>query len=338
MNSLERVLATIPGNDTDYQPFMMVNSLFGARLIKCDTFEYYHNPNLYFEGQKAVVEAFDPDLIITPFAFPLEAAAFGSELIFLPNYAPNVKKPIITDLSQIDSLPAIDYENSSIIQYFLKSTNLIYEAYNGQKALVSPIASPCDLPVLLMGTEMWIDTLLFHPKEVEKLMKKMVEHFVQFGNELLANGATILGIPNDFLNFKMVTKKMFETLYPYVEDAFGQIKGPIALHNGGYKVMTVIEQLAKLPNVAALFIENTESFDEARSIVGDKMVLMGNFNGPNFNNYSAERAKEITLKILNNRKNDKHFIFSTSNADIPYDTPVETIRTVVDTIRGFKKY
>ena len=85
-------------------------------------------------------------------------------------------------------------------------------------------------------------------------------------------------------------------------------------------------------------MEPSESFDEARRIIGDEKVLMGNFDGPNFINLSNEKAEEITLKILNNRKNDKHFIFATSNADVPYDTPVETIRTVVNTIRNFKKY
>jgi hypothetical protein len=33
-----------------------------------------------------------------------------------------------------------------------------------------------------------------------------------------------------------------------------------------------------------------------------------------------KRQYEKTLKILNDRKNDKHFIFATSNADIPYET------------------
>jgi len=338
MNSLERVQAAISGDNADYQPYMMVNSLYGARLINCDTVEYYYNPQLYFEGQQAIIETFDPDIILTPFAFPLEASAFGSKLSFKNKYAPNLEKPIITSLSQIEDLPMPCIEDSPIIRYFLQTTNLLTQKYKGEKAFVSPLHSPCDLPCLLMGSEMWIDTLLFHPKHVERIMKKMVEHFVHFGNEYFANGTTILGVPNDFLNPSMVTKKIFDTLYPYIEEAFSQIRGPIAVHNGGYKVMPMIEHLAKLPNVAAIFLENTESFDEARKLIGDELILMGNFNGPIFDNYSPEKAKEITLKILNNRKNDKHFIFSTSNADIPYDTPVETIKAVVETIRSYKKY
>ena len=65
---------------------------------------------------------------------------------------------------------------------------------------------------------------------------------------------------------------------------------------------------------------------------------MGNFDSSNFINLTKEKAETITLKILNNRKDDKHFIFATSTADIPYDTPIDTIKHVVEVIRNFKKY
>jgi len=338
MNSLERILATITGDKTDYQPFTMLLSLYGASLIKSDTSAYYRNADLWFEGQKSVVDIFDPDIVITPFSFPIEAEAFGSELVFLNKYAPNVRKPIITNLSQIDSLPEPDIDKSSSLQFFLKSTDLLYENYTGNKAIGAPIHSPADLPALLMGMEMWIDTLFFHPKEVEKMMERTVTHFVRMGNELIKRGATFLVIPVNFTTPMIITEKIFKHLLPYLENAFRQIKGPIVIHNGGSKLMPFIHHFAELPNVIAFVLEPTESFDEARRIVGEKTVLMGNLDGPNFVNLSNHKAKEITLKILNNRKNDKHFIFATSNADIPYNTPVETIQTVVETIRGFKKY
>ena len=338
MNSLERILATVTGDDADYQPFTMLLSLYGASLIKSDTFSYYRNPALWFEGQQAVVETFNPDIVISPFSFPIEAEAFGSELVFLNKYAPNVRKPIISSLSQIDSLQRPDFDQSQSIQFFLKAMDLLSENYLEKRAIGSPIHSPADLPALLLGIEMWIDTLLFHPKEVEKMMKKTVDHFVSLGNEFIARGATFLVIPVNFNTPMIITEHIFKKLLPYLEDAFSQIKGPIVIHNGGAKLMPFIDRFAKLPNVIAFVLEPTESFDEARRIIGEKLVLMGNFDGPNFINLTIEKARDVTLKILNNRKDDKHFIFATSNADIPYDTPEETIREVVDVIRDFKKY
>jgi len=165
-----------------------------------------------------------------------------------------------------------------------------------------------------------------------------VEHFVHLGNEFIARGATFLVVPVNFTTPMIITEGIFKKLLPYLEEAFSQIKGPIVIHNGGAKIVPFSDRFAKLSNVIAFVLEPTESFDEARHMIGDKLVLMGNFDGPNFANFTKEQATEVTLKILNDRKDDKHFIFSTSNADIPYLTPTETIRNVVDTIRGFKKY
>ncbi|MDO9510619.1 MAG: uroporphyrinogen decarboxylase family protein [Bacteroidales bacterium] len=338
MNSLERIMATITGEDADYQPFTLLLSLFGASLIKADTHEYYRNPNLWFEGQKAAIDIFDPDILITPFSITLEGEAFGSELVLLNKYAPNIKKPFITDLTQFDQLQAPDFDKSEAIQFLLKATDLIAEKYKETKAIAAPIASPCDTPALLMGVEMWIDTLLFNPKKVELILKKTTEHFVRFGNEYLARGASFLVIPVDITSAAIISEKIFKQLLPYFENTFNQIKGPIVIHSGGTKILPFLDRFAKLPNVIGCVLEHTEKFETARQIVGDKMVLMGNIDGSNFNKFSIEKIKEKTLEILNNRKNDKHFIFASSNADIPYDTPFETIQAVVDTIRNFKKY
>jgi len=337
MNSLERVSAAITGKDTDCQPFTMLLSLYGARLIKAGTREYYLNPQLWFEGQQAVVRTFDPDILISPFSFALEAEAFGSELVLLDHYAPNIRKPIISGLSQISSLPVPDLEQSQSMQFFLKSTGLLAESYNGKKAIGSPIHSPADIPALLMGIEMWIDTLLFHPREVEMLMQKTIAHFVSLGNEFLSRGASFLIVPVNFTTPMMITEKIFQQLLPYLRQAFAQINGPIVIHNGGSKIVPFIDRFARLPNVLAFVLEPGESFDEARRMIGDELVLMGNFDGPDFAKLSPEKAKDITLRILDNRKNDKRFIFATSNADIPFETPVETIRYVADAIRNYRK-
>ncbi len=337
MNSLERIMAAVTGNDADYQPFTMLLSLYGSSLIKCDTVKYYQNPNLWFEGQKAVVETFDPDILISPFSFALEAEAFGCELAFLEKYAPNNKKPIITDLSQIEDLKLPEMDSPGI-QYFLEATSLLSGFAKGTKAIASPIHSPCDIPALLMGLESWIDTLLFQPKYVESLLEKTMEHFVRLGNEFLVKGATFLIVPVNFTNPLMITENILKKLLPYLEKAFSQIKGPIVVHNGGCILQPFLKYFAKLPNVIAFVLDPREKFEEARQIIGNEMVLMGNFDGPGFARLSPDVAKNICLKILDNRKSDKHFIFATANADIPYETSVETIKAVVDTIRNYRKY
>lgn len=338
MNGLERVMAAVTGAEADCQPYTMLFSLYGSSLTQWDSYAYYRNAEKWFEGQLKVIRKFDPDIVITPFSFPIEAEAFGSELIFLNQYAPNVRKPIITDLSQIDQLPEPDLITSPSLQFFLQATDLMAKEFKGKKAIAAPIHSPCDLPALLMGIEGWIDTLFFHPVAVKSMMRKTVDHFVRFGNEFFARGATFLVIPVNFTTPMIVTDQLFMSLLPYLESAFSQLNGPVVIHNGGAKLLPFLHHFAKLPNVIAFVLEPSESFEEARQIIGPDKVLMGNLDGPAIVNLSIEKACTITSSILNDRKDDKHFIFASSNADIPYLTPETTIQSVVDTIRAFKKY
>jgi len=337
MNSIERVMATVTGSEFDRQPFTMLLSLFGASLINAKTDTYYRNPKLWFKGQKAVVDIFDPDIIITPFSFPIEAEAFGSEMVFLNKYAPNIKKPLITDLSQIKEMQLPDLETSPSIQFLLQSTKYMCTTYKGTKAIGSPIHSPSDLPALLMGVEMWIDTLLFHPEEAELILEKTIEQFVNLGNQFLAEGTTFLIVPVNFTNPSIITQKIFLKVLPYLEQAFSKINGPIVIHNGGCILQPFLQYYSKLPNVIAIVLDPREKFTEARKIVGDDLVLMGNLDGPGLEKLTPDQVREKCVKILNDRKDDKRFIFSTSNADIPYNTSIENIKMISHTIKNFSE-
>jgi uroporphyrinogen decarboxylase len=210
--------------------------------------------------------------------------------------------------------------------------------FKGSKAIASVLHSPCDLPALLMGIEMWIDTLLFHPAEVDAILQKTIEHFVTLGNEYLARGASFLVVPVNFTNPMIITNRIFEKLMPYLAEAFRRLNGPVVIHNGGCKILPFISQYARLPNVTAILPEHRESFEEARTVIGANLVLMGNLDGPGIANLTPDEASAATLRILENRKADRHFIFATSNGDIPYDTPGETVVAIARTIRGFKKF
>jgi uroporphyrinogen decarboxylase len=336
MNGLERALAVIEGKPTDRQPYTLLLSLFGARFIEDSFPMFYRDASTWVKGQKKAVELTDPDIVTTPFAFPLEAEAFGSIVTFPDFYAPNIQKPCITDLSQIDNLliPGHDHPN---LRFILETTRLMAQEYGGNKAVASLLFSPCDLPALLLGIEKWIDTLLFEPTHVSTLLNATSQHFVRLANSCLSLGANFVVTTANFTNPTIVTEKMFKGILPWLKAAFEKVNGPIVIHHGGCKLGGFIADFAKLPNVVGIIVDPTDDLSEARKAVGEKLVLMGNLDGPMLEKYSSETAEKICLKILENRKADPHFIFASSNADIGYHTSVEVIKTVVKTIKNFKK-
>ena len=122
MNSLERVMKTVIGEETDRPAYTLLLSLYGAKLTACPTDIYFSRPESYAEGQFAVREKFLPDLLFSPFALTSVGEAFGSEVKYFSNYAPNIKKPAIKnapeflsmDMPGVDSNPKLAFIRNSV--------------------------------------------------------------------------------------------------------------------------------------------------------------------------------------------------------------------------------
>lgn len=124
MNSLERVLAKISGKiSADLPAVTLTLSLYGARLIGSTLLkDYYTMPNLYIEGQTAVKERFNPDILFTPFALTAEGESFGSRVKFFEKNPPNISKSAVKsaedvlkiEMPDVDSHPRLCFIRDAI--------------------------------------------------------------------------------------------------------------------------------------------------------------------------------------------------------------------------------
>lgn len=329
MQAIERVFGTIMGNPVDRTPFTLTASLYGARLTGCQLSEYYSDPEKYFQGQMAVVNEIEPDILFSPFAVVKEAEAFGSVSIYSGNNPPNLKKPAISDHSGISSLQMPDPENHPSLNYLTESTRLIAEQYKGQIPVAAVCTSPTELPALIMGIEAWLETLLFHQEEARQIMELTSRFFVQFANTLLSAGAACIVTLANFSNPTIITRKIAEeTMIPVLKENYAQINGPIIFHHGGPDIIPFLDLYPKLPNLAGVVISPKDSFEETRKIAGNDLTIFGNINGPLLWKATPKIIEKWTNNIIENRKDDSRFIFASSNSDVPYDTPLENIKVI----------
>ena len=335
MNGLERTMAIVSGNSTDRSPYVLLLSLYGAKYINTSFEKYYRNPEVWFEGQKVTIDKFDPDIITSPFAFPLEAEAFGSQVTFPENYAPNIKKPLIKELSEISNLKLPDLNHPSL-KFLIDTVELLVSNYKGDKAIAALFFSPCDFPALLLGIEKWVDTLLFHPESVKALMHITIPHFVRMANLSLEKGATFVVTTANFINPDIVTDKIFKEIKPFLIKAFEQIKGPLVIHHGGCRMGKFAKYYAELPNVIGLVIDPRDGLLETRTLINKQTVILGNLDGPGIEKLDKDVLRKKCDTILHFMQYDPHFIFATSNADIGINTPEHKLDTIIKIIRQFR--
>jgi len=334
MNSMERVLATISGEPSDRPPFTLTLSLYGAKLTACPLRAYYSDPELYFKGQNAVVEQCRPDIIFTPFALALEAQAFGSEIVYFPNAPPNVRRPCIRSAAEIAKINVPDVNSQPGLLYLRQAARLLAARYKGTIPICGVMTAHTDLPAIIMGIDAWLETLMFDRRRASVMLSFTARYFLAMANGLFADGIDFLALPMIFCNPRIILKKTVEEIImPALTEIFQQLKGPVVFHHGGNPIGEYLQFYKDLPNVAGFVIDSRDSFSGARKALGDDVLLMGNLDGPSLSKISPQTAVKKVKKIIDERRNDRHFILASTSADVPYDTPIETIAGIYDLLR-----
>lgn len=336
MTGLERALAALRGEAPDRRAFTLTLSLYGARLASIPLSEYYTDPRRYLEGQIAIEKTIGPDILFSPFALALEGAAFGSELVCMNKNPPNVRKPAITSTSDLGKLFVPDIRKDPGLSYLIDSMKLLAEHFNKEVALCAVLTSPIDLPVIIMGVDNWLDLVLFDRPRAEKVISMMTEYFLSISGALFEAGADFIALPMILTNPHVVFPRLItEFIVPESAKIFEKVKGPIIFHHGGNPLAANLGAYSSLPNVVGYTLDSHDSFATARSIIGPKPLLLGNLDGPTLAVRTPQTAISRATSILEDRKDDRSFIFSTSAADIGWDTPLETLTGIRDAVNGY---
>lgn len=337
MKPIERIVARVQGQPTDRMPFVPVTTLYGAKLANIHLDNYYRDATLYAAGQTAVVDHFEPDILFGPFALVYEAEAFGAQLAHFNNNPPNIKTPAIANYEDISRLKMPEIEMHAGLSFIVDSVRLLASKYQNEVPVAAILASPTELPALIMGIENWIDTLLFHPDEAQQMLMITSQFFVKMAEQFQQAGATALVTMVNFCNPTIVPREIAANkLIPVLDKAYAQVKLPIFIHHGGARLLPFLGLFNGLPNVIGFVADPRDSLPEIRSKIGNGTALMGKLNSSHLPKVPAKKVEQWTLEILEEAKNDPCFFFSTSNADIPLETPYENLEIMAKTVKQYK--
>jgi uroporphyrinogen decarboxylase len=329
MTHLERIDAVMAGLECDRPPYGVVTSLYGARAGGYSLDDYYTDPQLYVRGQAAVDQILAPDILFGPFLFAYHAAAFGAELALQHDGAPTVRRPPFRSVSEAVAMDLPDIAMDRWLSFLVDAVSLLAERFGHEHVIVAPIVSPVDLPVLLVGMEAWLEALLFDKPAAAALAERMIGHFKAMADAYFKAGAQLLASPMVFASPEILDDSSVRTLtLPILARAFGSLSGPIALHHGGLRMAHRLQLFADLPNLAGYILGEQDSFAEARQILGDGPLLMGNISGPHFDTYGPEGVRQRLAALARNRQGDRRWICTSSGAELPYGTDPAVLTAV----------
>lgn len=330
MNARERVMASLKGEAVDRRPFVPVLNMYGARLIGAPLERYYREPALYAAGQAAVAASFRPDVILSPLFFTGEGEAFGATLRFFPDQPPNIRRFPASSAEEFLGLEVPDIDANPTLLFMRESLRLTVEECGRETPAGGILLNPVDLPSVVMGMDGWLETLLFRRECLDAVFDRTIDHFVAWGNALLADGASFLVSSAGFLNSTVMTRELVESIVvPVLMRAFAQIDGPIIVHNAGASILPFMDLYRDLPNVVALYADAGDDLAEARRRSGNDLALVGGMDGPTLDRFTPEEIYQRCAAIIEDRRDDPRFMLGTTGPDISLGTPPENILAIL---------
>ncbi len=127
-----------------------------------------------------------------------------------------------------------DVENHPSLLYLRESVRCLAERFKDQTPICGVLTTPVDLPAIVMGIDMWLETLVCTPEKAAKVIDKTKNHFIRMANALLKDGAAFICLPTMFANPQILYPQLIDTLIlPVLKEAFKEVGGPIIFHHGG---------------------------------------------------------------------------------------------------------
>lgn len=337
MTSTERVLKALSGQAQERPPFSLVLSLYGSRLTGQDTESYYRDPEAYARGQAAVRDLIHPDILFGPFALSLIAEAFGAQLALTPRFPPTVKRLAYRSADELLQGARRVAADAGAFPYLLRSVEALARDAAGEIPVCGILATPVDLPIILLGMEGWLETLLFEPEKAQEILFIMEEYFITLASAYFASGAAFLATPLILSNPVLMPLAMSRRLLlPSLGRALAALPGPLVIHHGGNRILPCLADMGNWPKVAGFVIDARESLGEARDHVAPSHVLLGNIDGPSLAGRSTESVLAQADELRAYASTDPRFIILSSGADVPWETDPLLLRALSARLRGEK--
>jgi uroporphyrinogen decarboxylase len=277
-----------------------------------------------------VRDAFGFDLALAPFDFGAVAEAFGGEVAWFADQAPNMKRPAVRDAAAALALPLPDPHSAARLPVILSAARQLADIYREQVPVFGVVPGPCGLLALVLGMEAWLDALLFDEAAARRLLERTGAFFVTWANALLEAGVNALVVAEGMAPVEIAPRGLFaERMLPHLRATFAQVRGPMVFHHNGGRIQHILDLLAGLPGLAGVVVSSKDNLVEARRRIGPGPLLLGNLDSLSFPAASADQIRQRSLACLQAAAPAGRYILSNSAADIPLTTPPENLRAMI---------
>lgn len=336
MNSRERFFNLIAGKPVDRRPFGAILSLYGAGLTNCPLERFYNDAESYARGQTAVLQIVKPDFLFGPFLLSGFGEAFGGKLHYTKYYVPALLRPAISSAAEINALCIPDPDTNPRLLFYRESIRRISRVHRRDNVIVGIVLNPLDLPIMIMGLDAWLCTVLSDEEGTRRMLDITTPFFIHLCEKLFSDGADILAMPMAFFTRDITSNRLAtDFALPALREALSSVKGPLLLHHTGSSFFDYLGALDKLPGVAGFTMHPDDNLFAARRRIRKTSILFGGLDGPSIHTLTPESIRVRCFNLLAAMQDDSRYIPFAASTDVELHAPVANLKAFKQAVDEF---
>ncbi len=348
MNSLERVQAVMAGQIPDRVPICLLGFMNAPRFAGMSMREYCLSGTRMAEAQLAYWEEFRHDVIDVESGIAAMAQAVGCAVEYPEDEPPWVVEPAIGGLEEIDTLPQVDPYLSPSLAELIRATEILRArlASRGREPVCIRTESdqgPFSLACQILGAEKLL-VALCDPQQaanVHRLLGYAQEQVLRLARALLRAGSHCTMIGDSIAGPDVCSPATYRDFaFPYerslVERLGGQAGNVLGIHICG-NATPIIEDMVR---TGAAYFELDCKIDRraVRRATAGRTTLFGTLDPANLLCRGAPAAIEANVKEeIGMLGREGRYVLG-PGCTLPWETPFENVRTIVESGREYGRY
>ncbi|ADF99283.1 putative methylcobalamin:Coenzyme M methyltransferase [Clostridium botulinum F str. 230613] len=341
MTPKERVVAFSKGEEIDRIICVPDMGVTMAPFIGVTARDYYHSAQLMADLEIALFKRLHHDGVSISTSLRGVAEAMGAKVGY-PEYGISyLIEPAINSIDEIESLKVVDPLKDGNLPTLLEAIRLTRDALMDKVDVGAAMSGPFSVAASVVGTENLLKWMIKYPKKVHTLMDIVAESNNRYIEAVAKLGVSI-GFADPVSSTSLISPKQFrEFSLPALKKNINKIKektgGAPGIHICG-KSKEIWEDVVNA-GISNFSIDNAEDLEEAKNIMGDRVVITGNVPPVDIVYRGNKEAifKSVKECIKKGHDSKKGYILSTG-CQIPMHTPIENIEMFMEAGKTYGKY
>jgi len=283
MSSMERVLATLQGKETDRVPVCTLTVGVTRNVSGCSFPDFSRNSERAAEAMVLTNQLVGDDVILCFTDLSVEAADFGQEIIYPAKSTahPNYDNLLIKEPADYARLQAFKAAEGERMKVYLELCEKLVQRVGSQKPILGFVYGPLGVLGMMRGMENLYLDILECPEKVKEGLEVVTDVLVGFVHEQFKSGVAgvcIDTLPASRSGVEPATWEQFEGVYAKrIKDAI-TAQGVLNAHHGcGFS--PYFEEVNKWLSPSVLSFgeipEGCNDLLETKEKYGKDAVLMG---------------------------------------------------------------